>query len=53
MCTQLIISFYLLCTHDTYYVHIHAIGFPEEVTLLKFEVENQEVQPQEDQGEGE
>jgi hypothetical protein len=32
---------------------MHAIGFLEGVTLLEFEAGNQEVQPQEDQGEGE
>jgi hypothetical protein len=27
----------LLCIHDIYLVHIHAIGVPEGVTLLEFE----------------
>jgi hypothetical protein len=40
MCMQLIMSFHLLCIHDTYYVHMHAIGFLEGVTLLEFEAGN-------------
>jgi hypothetical protein len=27
----------LLCVHDIYLVHIHAIGVPKGVTLLEFE----------------
>jgi hypothetical protein len=39
-----IISFHLICIHDTYYVHMHAIGSPKGVTLLEFEAGNQEEQ---------
>jgi hypothetical protein len=57
MLMHFIMSFHLICIHDTYYVHMHAIGSPERVTLLEFEARNQEeqqeVQPQEGQGEGE
>jgi hypothetical protein len=56
MLMHFIMSFHLLCIHDTYYVHMHVIGSPEGVTLLEFEAgnleEKQEVQPQEGQGEG-
>jgi hypothetical protein len=37
-------SCHSLCIHDIYLVHIHAIGVPEGVTLLKFEGEYQEEQ---------
>jgi hypothetical protein len=39
-----IMSFHLLCIHDTYYVHMHAIGSLEGVTLLEFKAKNQEEQ---------
>ena len=46
-----IITFHLLCIHDSYAVHMHAIGVPEGVTLLEFEQglpeEQQQVQEQE------
>ena len=38
-----------LCIHDTYFMHMHAIGATEEIML----VENQEAQHQEALGEGE
>jgi hypothetical protein len=34
-----IMSFHLLCIHDTHFVHMHAIGVPEGVMLLEFEQE--------------
>jgi hypothetical protein len=42
---HLIMSYHLLCIHDTYVVHMHAIGVLEEVTLLEYEQE----QPKEQQ----
>ena len=42
MVVPLIITFHLLCIHDSYDVHMHAIGVPEGVTLLEFEQELQE-----------
>jgi hypothetical protein len=42
---HLIMSYHLLCIHDTYVVHMHAIGVPEGVTLLEYEQE----QPKEQQ----
>jgi hypothetical protein len=47
MFIHVIMSFHLLCIHDTYFVHMHAIGAPEGVTLLEFEPVN----PEEQQGE--
>jgi hypothetical protein len=53
---QFIMSLHLLCIHDIYLVHMHAIGVSEGVTLLEFEglnpeehpaTEEQEVQAQE------
>ena len=42
---------HLLCMHDSYTMHMHAIGVPEGVTLLEFEQglpeEQQQVQEQE------
>ena len=37
MVVPLIITFHLVCIHDSYAMHMHAIGVPEGVTLLKFE----------------
>ena len=46
-----------LCIHDTYFMHMHAIGAAEEITLVELEAdpqeENQEAQHQEALGEGE
>ena len=46
-----IITFHLVCIHDSYAMHIHAIGVPEGVTLLEFEQgllkEQQQAQEQE------
>ena len=51
MVVPFIITFHLLCIHDSYAVHMHAIGVPEGVTLLEFEQglpkEQQQVQEQE------
>jgi hypothetical protein len=57
---HIISTFHLLCLHDIHFVHMHAIGAPEGVTLLEFEPMNpeeqqgepQEVQPPETTGEG-
>jgi hypothetical protein len=50
---HLIMAYRLLCIHDTYVVHMHAIGVPEGVTLLEFEQEQpkepQTIQEQEGQ----
>ena len=32
-----IITFHRFCMHDSYAMHMHAIGVPERVTLLEFE----------------
>ena len=37
MAIHFIIIFHLLCMHDSYTMHMHAIGVPEGVTLLEFE----------------
>ena len=46
-----------LCIHDTYFMHMHAIGAAEEITLVELKAdpqeENQEAQHQEALGEGE
>ena len=46
-----------LCIHDSHFLHVHAIGATEEITVLKYEAnpqeEHQEVQQQEALGEGE
>jgi hypothetical protein len=39
-----IMSLHLLCIHDTHFVHMHAIGVPEGVTLLEFKQEQPEEQ---------
>jgi hypothetical protein len=36
--------YHLLCIHDTYVVHIHAIRVPEGVTLLEYEQDQPEEQ---------
>jgi hypothetical protein len=41
---HLILSYHLICIHDTYVVNMHAIGIPEGVTLLEFEQEQLEEQ---------
>jgi hypothetical protein len=54
MITHVIMSYHLLCIHDTHPMHLHAIGVPEGTTLLEFEgtcpeeqeaVREQEAQP--------
>ena len=51
MAVHFIITFHLLCIHDSYAMHMHAIGVPEGVTLLEFEQvllqEQQQAQEQE------
>ena len=51
MDVHFIITFHLLCMHDSYTMHMHAIGVPEGVTLLEFEQvlpeEQQQAQEQE------
>ena len=51
MAVYFIITFHLLCIHDSYTMHMHAIGVPEGVTLLEFEQvlpeEQQQAQEQE------
>ena len=46
-----------LCIHDTYFMHMHAIGAAKEIMLVEFEAdpqeENQEAQHQEALSEGE
>ena len=37
MAIHFIITFHILCMHDPYATHMHAIGVPEGVTLLQFE----------------
>jgi len=50
MALHFIITFHLFCIHDSYVVHMHAIGVPEGVTLLEFKQglleEQQQVQEQ-------
>ena len=50
MVVYFIITFHLFCMHDSYAVHMHAIGVSEGVTLLEFEQglpeEQQQVQEQ-------
>ena len=51
MVVHFIITFHLLCMHDSYAMHMHAIGVPEGVTLLEFKQglpkEQQQAQEQE------
>ena len=51
MAVHFIITFHLFCIHDSYVVHMHAIGVLDGVTLLEFEQglleEQQQVQEQE------
>ena len=51
MVVPFIITFHLLCIHDSYAMHMHAIGVLEGVTLLEFEQglpeEQRQVQEQE------
>ena len=56
MVVPFIITFHHLCIHDSYVVHMHAIGVPKGVTLLEFkqrlpekqqQVQEQKVQAQE------
>ena len=51
MAVHCIIIFHLLCMHDSYTMHMHAIGVSEGVTLLEFEQglpeEQQQAQEQE------
>ena len=37
MAIHFIIVFHLLCMHDSYTMHMHAIGVSKGVTLLEFE----------------
>ena len=37
MAVHFLITFHLLCMHDSYAMHMHAIGVSEGVTLLEFE----------------
>ena len=46
MAVHFIIIFHLLCMHDSYTMHMHAIGVPEGVTLLEFEPVHPEEQQQ-------
>ena len=45
---HVIIPCHLLCIYDIYLVHRHAIGFPEGVTLLKFEPSPEEQPPEQE-----
>ena len=45
MAVHFIITFHLLCMHDSYTMHMHAIVISEGVTLLEFE----QVLPEEQQ----
>ena len=49
-------SQFFLCIHDTYFMHMHAIGAAKEITLVELEAdpqeENQEAQHQEALGKG-
>ena len=51
MAVHFIITFHLVCMHDSYTMQMHAIGVLEGVTLLKFEAvlseEQQQAQEQE------
>ena len=51
MAVHFIITFHLFCMHDSYAMHMHAIGVLEGVTLLEFEQglpeEQQQAQEQE------
>ena len=51
MAVHFIITFHLFCMHDSYAMHMHAIGVSEGVTLLEFEQvllqEQQQAQEQE------
>ena len=51
MAVPSIITFHLVCIHDSYSMHMHAIGVLKGVTLLEFEQglleEHQQVQEQE------
>ena len=51
MAVPSIITFHLVCIHDSYATHMHAIGVSEGVTLLEFEQghpeEEQQAQEQE------
>ena len=50
MVVHFIITFHLVCMHDSYTMHMHAIGIPEGVMLLKFKQvlpEEQQAQEQE------
>ena len=46
MVVPFITTFHPLCIHDSYAVHMHAIGVLEGVTLLEFEQELPEEQQQ-------
>ena len=51
MAVHFIITFHLLCIHDSYAMNMHAIGVPKGAPLLKFEQvlteEQQQAQEQE------
>ena len=42
-----------LCIHDSHFLHMHAIGATEEITMLEYEADPQEVLQQEAPREGE
>ena len=44
MAVHFIITFHLFCIHESYVVHMRAIGVPEGATLLEFEQELPEEQ---------
>ena len=46
MAVHFIIIFHLLCMHDSYTMHMHAIGVPKGVTLLEFKQRLPEKQQQ-------
>ena len=46
MAVPSIITFHLICIHDSYAMHMHAIGVLEGATLLEFEPVHPEEQQQ-------
>ena len=36
-----------LCIHDSHFLHVHEIGATEEITMLEYEADPQEMQGQE------
>jgi hypothetical protein len=41
---HLIMSYHILCIHDTYVLHTHAIDVPKGVTLLEYDQEQSKEQ---------